>query len=154
REPDSDFEVEVAQAIRTLGFDVVAQLGVAGFYLDLAVKHPAWSDVFILGVECDGATYHNIRVARDRDRLRQEILERLKWKVHRIWSTDWYRNRTSVIANLRNRLDEVLREYDERRRHDAARSSGAASDMAPATRQPGIQAPQVGIEAPLSASGE
>jgi very-short-patch-repair endonuclease len=131
REPDSDFEVEVAQAIRELGFDVVAQLGVAGFYLDLAVRHPALDDVFILGVECDGATYHSARAARDRDRLRQQILERLNWKIHRIWSTDWYRSRPAAIANLRNRLDEVLRAYDEHQRHSAVRPSTPAVPTEP-----------------------
>src|SRR5439155_21984610 len=61
REPDSDFEVEVAQSIRGAGYEVVAQLGVAGFYLDLAIKHPQRADAFLLAVECDGATYHAAR---------------------------------------------------------------------------------------------
>lgn len=121
REPDSDFEVEVAQTIREARFEVVAQLGVAGFYLDLAVKHPEKPDAFLLGVECDGATYHAARSARDRDRLRQEILERLGWKIHRIWSTDWYRNKEACILRLRRRIDEVLREDADRVRREAIR---------------------------------
>ena len=70
-------------------------------------------------MECDGATYHSARSARDRDRLRQDILERLGWRIHRIWSTDWYRNREASIAALRRRIEEVLRESVERARRDA-----------------------------------
>ncbi len=47
----------------------------------------------MLAVECDGATYHSSKSARDRDRIRQSVLEGLGWRFHRIWSTDWYRNR-------------------------------------------------------------
>jgi very-short-patch-repair endonuclease len=147
REPDSDFEIEVAQAIRALGFDSVAQLGVAGFYLDLAVKHPTRPDTFILAVECDGATYHCARVARDRDRLRQEILERLNWRVHRIWSTDWFRNRAAVIAKLKKRLEEVLREDEEIRRQTATRHGTGEAESAPASSRPGV-APRVPETAP------
>jgi very-short-patch-repair endonuclease len=44
----------------------------------------------LLGIECDGAAYHSAKSARDRDRLRQEILERMGWNIYRIWSTDWF----------------------------------------------------------------
>ncbi|MBK8412239.1 MAG: hypothetical protein IPL19_30225 [Sandaracinaceae bacterium] len=105
REPDSDFEVSVADALRDAGFVVVPQVGVAGYFIDLAVKHPQRPSEFILGVECDGAAYHSSFSARDRDRLRQQVLEGLHWKIHRIWSTDWFRD----PRGQRRRLIEVLR---------------------------------------------
>jgi very-short-patch-repair endonuclease len=92
RAPDSDFEVEVAEALRDAGYPVVPQVGVAGYFIDLAVKHPVRRTEFILGVECDGAAYHSSFSARDRDRLRQQVLEGLGWKIYRIWSTDWFRD--------------------------------------------------------------
>jgi hypothetical protein len=52
---------------------------------------------YLLGIECDGATYHSARSARDRDRLRQEVLENLGWRIHRIWSTDWFRDPSGEI---------------------------------------------------------
>jgi very-short-patch-repair endonuclease len=91
-EADSPFEEAVAQAITELGFSVDAQVGSAGFRIDLAVKHPTQKGRYILAVECDGATYHSARWARKRDRLRQEILENMGWSFHRIWSTDWFYN--------------------------------------------------------------
>jgi very-short-patch-repair endonuclease len=92
RSADSDFEVAVAEVLRAQGYEAVPQVGVAGYFLDIAVRHPQRPGDFVLGIECDGAAYHSTRSARDRDRLRQEVLERLKWRIHRIWSLDWYRN--------------------------------------------------------------
>ncbi len=92
READSPFEEAVAARLRALGHDVEHQVGSAGFFIDLAVVDPERPGRYLLGIECDGATYHSSRSARDRDRLRQQVLEGLGWKIHRIWSTDWFRN--------------------------------------------------------------
>lgn len=88
---DSDFEREVCCSLQELGYEVKRQVGSAGFYIDLAVTDPDLPGRFLLGIECDGATYHSARSARDRDRLRQEVLEGLGWTIHRIWSTDWFK---------------------------------------------------------------
>ena len=85
------FEEAVALALRGEGYDVRHQVGAAGYFIDLAVVDPAKPGRFLLGVECDGASYHSARWARDRDRLRQQVLEGLGWELYRIWSTDWYR---------------------------------------------------------------
>ena len=89
---DSEFETEVCEFLREKGFSVDTQVGCSSFKIDLALKHPDSSD-YALAIECDGATYHSSKNARDRDRLRQEILERMGWKFYRIWSTDWFRNK-------------------------------------------------------------
>lgn len=108
REPESDFEVEVAEALRARGFDVVAQVGVAGYFLDLAIKHPRKPDAYLAAIECDGATYHSSLSARDRDRLRQSVLEDLGWNVLRIWSTDWFKNPTAQVERVVGRLNQLL----------------------------------------------
>jgi len=105
---ESPFEDYVAQQIETMGCIAVPQVGVAGFRIDLGVRHPDWPYGYILGVECDGATYHSSKSSRDRDRLRQEILEGLRWKLHRIWSTDWFRNPRNEIEKLREAIYERL----------------------------------------------
>lgn len=110
REPDSDFEVEVADALRTRGIECVAQVGVAGYFIDLAVKHPTKADTFLLGIECDGKTYHSSVTARDRDRLRQSILEDLGWTIHRIWSTDWFKARERELGRVVARVEALLAE--------------------------------------------
>jgi superfamily I DNA and/or RNA helicase len=105
REPDSEFERWVMEMLQEAGYEVVPQLGVAGYFIDLAVRHPDQRGAFILGIECDGAMYHSARSVRDRDRLRQEVLERLSWKIYRIWSTDWFRNPRAEFQRLTTALD-------------------------------------------------
>lgn len=92
RPPDSEFEEQVLRQLTALGHKVDAQVGSAGFFLDLAVLDPVHPGRYLLGIECDGARYHSARSARDRDRLRQSVLEGLGWRIHRIWSTDWFHN--------------------------------------------------------------
>ncbi|MRR54258.1 MAG: DUF4011 domain-containing protein [Deltaproteobacteria bacterium] len=110
REPDSDFEKSVAYHLQLQGFRTVAQVGVAGFFIDIGVMHPERDGEFILGVECDGAAYHSAKSARDRDRLRQEILERKGWRIHRIWSTDWFKNRDREVQRLLNSVRQAIEE--------------------------------------------
>jgi len=97
REPDSDFEIAVAQILQDHGYEVACQIGVAGFFIDIGVKHPERDGEYILGVECDGAAYHSSKSARDRDRIRQEVLESMGWTINRIWSTDWFRDPNKAI---------------------------------------------------------
>lgn len=114
QEPDSDFEVAVMKVLDDMGYSAVPQVGVAGFAIDIGIKHPDRGSDFILGVECDGATYHSAKSVRDRDRLRQEILESKGWRIHRIWSTDWFKNREVEIKRLQDAIDSALRHYSER----------------------------------------
>ena len=99
-EADSEFERMVADRIRATGFDVHHQVGCSGYRIDLAVVDPTSPGRYLLGVECDGATYHRAATARDRDKLRQAVLEDLGWTLHRIWSTDWWHNADSEIEKL------------------------------------------------------
>ncbi len=102
---DSPFEANVAAAIEALGYKVEAQIGSAGFKIDLAVRDPANPGRFMLAIECDGATYHSALWARERDRLRQEVLEGLGWRIHRIWSTDWFYRRDEQLRKLKAVLE-------------------------------------------------
>jgi very-short-patch-repair endonuclease/DNA polymerase III delta prime subunit len=97
---DSPFEAEVLSALRSLGYNVEPQVGTAGYFIDMAVRHPDLPGRYLLAIECDGAAYHSSRSARDRDRLRQGVLEGLGWTFHRIWSTDWFRNRQQEIERV------------------------------------------------------
>ena len=87
---DSEFEMEVCDFLREHGFIVDTQVGCSGFRI-LGLRKPNSSE-YVLAIECDGATYHSSKNARDRDRLRQEILEGMGWKFYRIWSTEWFKN--------------------------------------------------------------
>jgi very-short-patch-repair endonuclease len=98
--PDSGFEESVARSLLGLGYEFHYQVGVQGFFIDIGVIHPDQPGQYLCGIECDGAAYHSHPIARDRDRIRQEILENRGWQIFRIWSTDWYRNRKDEIKRL------------------------------------------------------
>ena len=98
--PDSDFEIAVTNLLHQYGYQTVSPVGVAGFYIDIGVCHPQRPHEYILGIECDGTSYHSAKSIRDRDRLRQEILERKGWKIYRIWSTAWFKNRETEVKRL------------------------------------------------------
>ena len=106
---DSEFEKSVAQQLRAKGWEVRTQVGVGKFRIDLGVINPNKQGEFLAGIECDGATYHSSPTARDRDRNRQMILERLGWKILRIWSVHYFRDRRTVI----DRVDQELRELQD-----------------------------------------
>ncbi len=110
REEDSVFEIEVAEALRREGYSVDAQVGSIGFYIDLAVRHPSEPGSYLLGIECDGASYHSARSARDRDKLRQQALEARGWNIHRIWSTDWWQDREKEIRRCREAIESAQTE--------------------------------------------
>jgi hypothetical protein len=82
-------------------------VGCAGFAIDLAVVDPRRAGRYLLGIECDGATYHSSPTARDRDRLRQSVLEGLGWELFRVWSTDWFHRPAPVRERLLARLNEL-----------------------------------------------
>jgi very-short-patch-repair endonuclease len=105
---ESPFEEDVLRASRAMGFEAVPQVGAAGYRIDIGIRHPDKPGSYLLGVECDGASYHSSKVARDRDRLRQEILEGLGWTIHRIWSTAWFADRDREIRALRSAIDSAL----------------------------------------------
>ena len=105
-EAESPLEESIAAFLREKGFGVDLQVGCSGFRLDIGVRDPALPGRFALGVECDGATYHSAATVRDRDRLRQSVLEGHGWRIHRIWGPDWVRRRTGEEARL---LDAVSR---------------------------------------------
>ena len=114
RPPDSPFEEDVAAAVREYGLSAEYQVGVAGFFIDIGVVDPREHGHYLMGIECDGATYHSARSVRDRDKIRQEILENLGWNIYRIWSPDWFKNPDRERRRLRDALLAAKAQADAR----------------------------------------
>ena len=92
REVDSPFQKAVVSKLRFLGYDAREEVATGGKFIDIGIVDQDNPGRYILGIECDGARYHSSRSARDRDRIREQVLQSLGWRLHRIWSTDWFRN--------------------------------------------------------------
>ena len=114
------FEVDVRDTLLRHGLKLTAQYGTSGYWIDFAVQHPAQPGRYVLAIECDGATYHSSHSARDRDRLRQEQLERQGWRFHRIWSTEWFHDKNACTEKAITAYHDALRDADDDRAANAS----------------------------------
>ncbi|HVO77404.1 MAG TPA: AAA domain-containing protein, partial [Methanomassiliicoccales archaeon] len=103
-------EDQVKKALEDRGYSVDARVGFSGYRVDLAVVDPGDSSRYALGIECDGATFHSARSARERDVVRQGFLEDRGWEMDRVWSRNWWRGREAEIARLEARIQAISKE--------------------------------------------
>ncbi|MDH7639968.1 DUF3320 domain-containing protein [Sphingomonas oryzagri] len=130
---DSPFEEAVTTELRRRGWTAVPQVGVSKFRIDLGIVHPDRPGDYLVGVECDGASYHSAATARDRDKVRQAILEGLGWTLVRTWSTDWWIDRDRAADKLHARIEALL---DADRTARAEAEAAAADPLASDARTP------------------
>ncbi len=107
RDMDSPFQRAVAFRLRSRGYDVHEEVASGGKFIDLAIVDPTRPGRYLLGIECDGATYHSSMSARDRDRIREQVLIGLGWRLHRIWSTDWFRNEERELDRVVEAIEQA-----------------------------------------------
>nr|WP_267213506.1 DUF3320 domain-containing protein [Chelatococcus asaccharovorans] len=117
---DSPFEEAVAERLGRRGWIVVPQIGVSGFRIDLGIRHPDLAGNYLAGVECDGATYHGSATARDRDKVREQVLRGLGWNILRVWSTDWWFDAAGCAERLHSSLENLLSEARARKAAEEA----------------------------------
>ena len=121
---DSPFEEAVATALARKGWQLHTQIGASAFRIDLAVIHPDAQGVYLCGIECDGTTYHRSATARDRDKLREQVLRGLGWDIVRVWSTDWWIDAAGTLEKLDAKLRALL-ETSRVKRAEAAEKETA-----------------------------
>ncbi|GAB2897290.1 DUF3320 domain-containing protein [Microvirgula curvata] len=107
---DSLFEKSVSATLAEKGWILHSQVGVSAFRIDLGVVDPDAPGRYLAGVECDGATYHRSATARDRDKLREQVLRGLGWEILRIWSTDWWIDMPGTVEKIHGQLESLLAE--------------------------------------------
>lgn len=129
------FEADVFDALRAKGLQVVPQLGVSGYRIDIAAQHPDQPGRFVLAIECDGASYHSAPTARDRDRLRQQQLESLGWRFYRIWSTDWFNHREQELARVMDAYQKALLAFSLPTNTGAPPTAELAQSLSPSAIQ-------------------
>ncbi len=126
---ENPFEEAVAEALRAKGWEARTQIGISGFRIDLGIVHPDHAGTYLAGVECDGYTYHSFATARDRDRIRENILTNLGWRILRVWSTDWFRNANEAGDRLNAGLKALLEEDRTRRAEAKATQAEETKDL-------------------------
>lgn len=136
-EETNDFEDAVATGLRDRGLVVDQQVGASKFRIDIGIRDRRELSRYVLGVECDGATYHSTRTARDRDILRQRVLESMGWRIHRVWSTEWFHDRERAIERILSDLTLAEgRPVEESVQGAPMPHSRSAPDSVPSTARP------------------
>ena len=148
--PLTPFEADVERRLTAAGIPLKAQYGASGYRIDFVAFHPQRPNQPVLAIEADGATYHSGKSARDRDRLRQDHLERLGWRFHRIWSTEWFRNPEReverCIAAWREAVESLENGAESPSNERAAEPLTAAARQTPQRRsRPNIGPPRATI---------
>ncbi|WP_298325498.1 DUF3320 domain-containing protein [Asticcacaulis sp.] len=116
---ESPFEAAVIEALEARGWQTIPQVGVSGFRIDIGIRHPDRPGAYLAGVECDGATYHRAATARDRDKVREQVLTGLGWVILRVWSTDWWFDAKGAAERLHDALSAALEDSRTRTPSDA-----------------------------------
>ncbi|MGF7133086.1 very-short-patch-repair endonuclease/DNA polymerase III delta prime subunit [Paraburkholderia sp. EB58] len=143
-EPDSPFETQVIKVLRNHNWVVHPQVGCSGYRIDMGIVDPRAPGRYLVGIECDGRAYHSGATARDRDRLRQVVLEGLGWRLHRIWSTDWWLNQGIEVQKLLARLDKELEtDPDERLSVEVHPAEVTESEVATEPAPDNVAVPEV-----------
>ena len=128
---ESVFEMSVYDVITGSGYSAATQVGCSGYRIDIAVRHPSHPGRYVLGIECDGASYHSGRTARERDRLRQSVLEGMGWKIYRVWSTEWYKDPDGEGDRLIKAIKDAIECHsipETHKERSAAETKDAAAD--------------------------
>jgi very-short-patch-repair endonuclease/RecA/RadA recombinase len=112
-EYDSPWEEFFHKKLQSDGFIVDTQVGVGKWRIDLGIRGKDKDlNRYICGIELDGAAYHSSQVARERDSLREEILENKGWKILRVWSTDFFKRPEAEYQLLVSKIEGILKRYD------------------------------------------
>ena len=125
------FEESVRRSVESLGYEVHLNVGLAGIFVDLAVVDPAEPRGYVLGIECDGTGYQASRSARDRDRLRQAVLEEHGWHLHRVWSFDWFQSPAEQLKRIASAIEKARSTLRQHRVAESPAGLAAISEVAP-----------------------
>ena len=131
--PLNPFELAIRDGLEGRGISVTPQYGVSGFRIDFACAHPDEPGRMVLAIEADGAAYHSAATARDRDRLRQQVLEGKGWRFHRIWSTSWFRDREAELDKAEEEWKRAVQASD---RDESTSKPEASPDVPPGPPSP------------------
>jgi very-short-patch-repair endonuclease len=155
--PMNSFEAEVFDVLTSKGIPLVPQVGASSYRIDLVAQHPKQRGKYVLAIECDGASYHSGPTARDRDRLRQQQLENLGWKFHRIWSTDWFMRKDEELSRAVAAYEIAVASADDPNQRDGV----STAEPRPTSQNPAANVsrsrgprPQITTRSPITEYSE
>ena len=106
---DDKFPDVILAELKKKGYECQTHVGVAGVFIDLAVVDPSEPGRYLVGVVCDGNAYKTARTARDRDRLRDQVLQGQGWTLHHLWCWDWFQRPAEQLQKLVDAIEAAKR---------------------------------------------
>lgn len=97
----------LASRLEDAGYTVDLDVGVGTSRVDIAVRDRKDPNRYVCGIEIDGPRYAAMSTARDRDRLRWDVLAGLGWRMHRMRALDWYEDRDAVALSALRAIEEA-----------------------------------------------
>lgn len=134
--PLTAFEQSVLERLTRAQIPVEPHYGGGRHRIDFAAMDPRFANQPVLAIETDGLGYNSSATARDRDRLRLEVLAKRGWRHHRIWSIDWYRDPDGETARVKEAWVAAVSATDERRIAPKAGDEGERPVVAGRGRSP------------------
>ncbi len=119
------FSEQIGKFLTSRGCSVKMNVGSSDYTIDIAVEHPKKPGHYIAGIECDGNSYYMARTVRDREHLRTAVLERMGWKMYRVWSTEWIRNPGAEQERLMSFIQNALLHHSD---DDSVAPIGSATE--------------------------
>ena len=104
----ASFPALVARALEARGWRVSAGVGAATGRPDLAVIDPDRPGHCLAGIDCGAPADGSALTARDRDKLRADVLRGLGWELLRTSPLDWWRSRDDALAQIDQALSVLL----------------------------------------------
>lgn len=109
---------EVAKAIRERlnkdGYVANLDIGSSEFHLDIAITDPDNPERYCLGILLDGENYYTGESARDRNVLQPSVLSGLGWRIHRVWTLDWFDTPEKEYEKIKEAIANSLRPLVEK----------------------------------------
>lgn len=118
---DDELILSIAADLTARGYTVKTNVGCSGYKIDLGVVDPDNHDKYLLGILCDGYNYKTARTAHDRIVTQSSVLKMLGWNLHRVWSMDWWDNRSRTI-------DAIVKAIQDAKEGKAAPAEPAAQE--------------------------
>lgn len=95
----SRMKEDLYQELSAIGLMVEKDIGIGKYKLDLAIKDPM-THHYILGIEFDSKSDGTLNSTKEKNIHRQRYLKYYGWHLHRVWCSDYWRNKQYEIDRI------------------------------------------------------
>ena len=102
----------ICDELKAAGYETDIAVGHSEYRIDIGVIDPKHPEKYILGILLDGDSYRSAKTTRDREVAQLTVLKGLGWKLHRVWTMDWWDNSRKELDRILDRIKNIENEVD------------------------------------------